>query len=178
MKIKITYEYDLDDGTLSAAELESNLELHLPRLSDLVREEGRLVVWVNDEDVCGDYCDPLIRLVDQWLRKVNWVISGDTETLALRNSQQCFAFVPSGGAIELSFFDGTELEVEEYIVEPVNIRLEDLVQQSLALGDSLSRVITGVDGSLFDNDDDCGDFKRNLDELRSTWHEHQLRQRR
>ena len=178
MKITITYEFDLDDGTLSADELESNRDLHLAKLSDIVREEGRLVLLVNGEDVCGEYSDPLLRLVEQWLRKVTWVISGDTETLALRNSQQCFAFVPSGGAIELSFFDGTELEVDDYLFEPTNIRLEDLVSQSIAVGDNLLGVLNAVDSSLVETDDDCSDFRRNLDELRKTWRDHQVRQRR
>ena len=73
--MKITYEFDLDDGKLSADELESNLDQHLSKVSDVVSEEGRVVVLIDDKDVCGEYCDPLIRLVDQWIRKVNWVIS-------------------------------------------------------------------------------------------------------
>jgi len=178
MNIKLTYELDLDDGQLSADELGSNLDQHLSKLSDVLREEGRVIVLVDDKDVCTDYSDPIIRLVDQWVRKVTWVISGDTETLALRNSQQCFAFVPSGGAIELSFFDGTELEVENYLLEPVNIRLDDLVDQSLGMADNLYKVITSVDSSLFESDDDCSDFKRNLEELRKTWHDHEVRNRR
>ncbi len=178
MNIKLTYQLDLDDGLLSAEELGSNLDQHVSKLSDLLREEGRVVVLIDDKDSCPDYSDPIIRLVDQWVRKVTWVISGDTETLALRNSQQCFAFVPSGGAIELSFFDGTELEVDEYVLEPVNIRLEDLVGQTLDIAENLSTVISAVDTSLFESDDDCSDFKRNLEELRKTWHDHEVRQRR
>ena len=70
MKFILNYEFDLEDGMLSAEELESNLDEKASTLSDVAREEGRIVVLVDGEDVCGEYSEPLVRLVNQWLRKV------------------------------------------------------------------------------------------------------------
>ena len=178
MKLLLSYQLDLDDGPLSAEELESNLEGNLARLSEIVSEEGRVVVIVDGEDVCGDYSEPLIRLVDQWLRKVNWLISGDTETLPFRNSEQCFGFVPTGKGVEFSFYDGTELEIEEYIVEPVLFHLERLVLESVALGERVETLLTQVNPELVIIDSDCADLKRALEELKASWRNHQLHERR
>ena len=178
MKLLLTYQFDLEDGMLSAEEIESNLENSLPRLTDVANEEGRIIILLDGEDVCGEYSEPLIRLVDQWLRKVNWLISGDTETLAFRNSEQCFGFIPSGKSVEFSFYDGTELEVEEYVVEPVLFHLDRLVLESIALGERVIQVLIHVDPELSNTDGDCIDLKQGLEELKASWHNYELHERR
>lgn len=178
MKFILNYEFDLEDGMLSADELESNLDEKASTLSDVAQEEGRIVVLVDDEDVCGEYSEPLVRLVNQWLRKVKWLIGGDTETLPFRNTEQCFGFEPSGSSVEFCFYDGTELEVEEYIVEPVNVHLDKLIEESVRLGERALRVVEVANPEAAESDEDCLELRAGLEELRDSWHQHELRQRR
>jgi len=117
-------------------------------------------------------------LADQWVRKLSWVIGGDTETVALRNSEHCFAFVPTGDSVEFSFFAGTESEIEDYVIEPMNVRLESLATQAVKICENLLEVIQKVDPNLFESDEDCKDLVVSLDEGKKAWHRYQLQSKR
>ena len=46
-------------------------------------------------------------------------------------------FVPLGDTVELSLFEGSESEVERYIIEPQTVKLADFVQTSIAMGETM-----------------------------------------
>ena len=167
-----------DDAVVSATELESAADLSA-EASDLANAEGRLVASVDGTELFGEYIqEPIVRLVDGWLRKLPWIIGGDTETVALRNSEQCFAFVPTGESVELTFFVGTEAEIEEYIAEPTVVRLELFVEQSLAVGQRMVRLLRRLDESLLETNEDCRDLLTSLTEAERAWHDYELHNRR
>ena len=169
---------ETDDAVVSATELESAAELSA-EASDLANAEGRLVAHVDGADLFGDFtAEPIVRLVDGWLRKLPWIIGGDTETVALRNSEQCFAFVPTGESVEITFFVGTEAEIEDYVTEPTVVRLELFVQQTLAVGQRLVRLLRRVDEALLESNEDCRDLLTSLTEAERAWHDHELHNRR
>ena len=47
-----------------------DIDSHRASLSDITSLEGRIVVRIDGEDVCGEFSDPVVRLADQWLRKL------------------------------------------------------------------------------------------------------------
>lgn len=167
-----------DDETVDSASFLESLERYRAELDDVSSVEGRLIVQFDGPNVCDDFADPVIRLVDSILRKLPWIIGGDTETVALRNSEQCFAFVPAGESVELSYFTGSETEIEDYIFEPVTVRLEAFVNQSIAMGERLLKIIGKVDEALLTSNEDAKDLKTSFDEAKRAWRDYQLHQRR
>ena len=85
--------------------------------------------------------------------------------------------MPAGGGVELSLFEGTELEVEEYIFEPVTIRLETLITASFEMGDALLTLLEKIDPALAEEDEDCRDLKSDLEESKKAWHNYELHRR-
>ena len=177
MEFQLNLEFELDDQRFTVETLASDFESHQDKLADIVREEGRILVVTSAVKDSGDYSEPLIRLAGQWLRKLQWIIAGDSETIPFRNSEQCFAFMPAGGGVEISLFEGTELEVEDYIFEPVTVRLETLVRASVEMGDALVGLIEKIDASLLESDEDCKDLKSDLEESKKAWHNYELHRR-
>ena len=127
MKLQLDFELELNDQPVAGEVVVGDVGSYQDALSDIISEQGRILFSVDGKGESGEYDEPLLRLVGQWLRKLQWIITGDTETIAFRNSEQCFAFVATVGGVEVSLFEGTELEVEEYIIEPVSVRLETFV---------------------------------------------------
>jgi hypothetical protein len=150
MEFQLNLEFELDDQHFSLETLISDFDSHKDNLSDIVREEGRILVKHSSVKDSGDYSEPLIRLAGQWLRKLQWIIAGDSETIPFRNSEQCFAFMPAGGGVELSLFE---------------------------MGDALLSLLDKVDASLVDDDEDCRDLKSDLDESKKAWHNYELHRR-
>lgn len=140
--------------------------------------EGIIAVKLDGKRITEAQSDPLARLAGLWARKIPWVIGGDTETVALRNSEFCYAFVPAGESIEFSFFSGTESEVDQYVIEPTMIRLDHYVTQSLKIFEKLVQLIRQINPALFEKDEDCRDFLVSLEEAQNAWREHKLHQRR
>lgn len=163
-----------DDQALGVEAVISNLDAHQEALASMRSLEGRLVCTINGSEVSDDYSDPILRLAHLWLSKVAWVIGGDTETVALRDSERCFAFVSAGESVEVSFFNGTEEEIEDYIFEPTHVRLEDFAKQSIRIADELASLINAVDSSLWDSDEDCKDLKTSTEEAKKAWHDYEI----
>ena len=180
MKFSLDALFDAQaDGTLvPSGALVAQLQEGRPLAEDVVATCGRIALVVDGEDVFGEHADPVVRLVDSWLRKLPWVISGDTETVALRNSEQCFAFVPAAESVEISFFHGSEAEIEEYVTEPLNCRLDVFVRESLAMGQRVLDVVRTVDAELLQANEDCRDLQTSLDEAKRAWHDYELHNRR
>ena len=167
----------MDDQHFSVETLINDFDSHKDNLSDIVREEGRISVNHNCRQDSGDCNEPLIRLAGQWMRKLQWIIAGDSGNHPFRNSEQCFAFMPAGGGVELESFRGTELEVEEYIFEPVTIRLEAVITAGFEMGDALLTLLDKIDPALAEEDGDCRDLKSDLEESKKAWHNYELHRR-
>ena len=178
MKFNLDFKIDLEDGELMLTDALAKVDEHRDSLKDPASWSGQLVITVNNDEMPADYDDPTIRLAAGWLRKVPWVISGDTETVALRNSEQCFAFVPTGDGVEISFFEGSEAEIEEYVFEPTNVMLDDFAKQSIGVGERVLELVRSVDESLLQEDEDCKDLVISLEEAQKAWHDYELHNRR
>lgn len=174
MKFELAVNLLIDDDEVDVPHATSNAEELKEQLSSLHALEGRLVCSINGKVVSDDYSDPILRLVHIWLSKVAWVIGGDTETVALRDSERCFAFVSAGESVEVSFFTGTEEEIEEYIFEPTHVRLDDFAVQSIRVGEELSGLIDAVDSSLWTSHEDCKDLRTSIDEAKKAWHDYEI----
>jgi hypothetical protein len=176
MKFELDLEFECATERLS-------LSAALERPERLCADTPEIHEWMGCIKIqrspdTGDYADPIIRLVTLWLRKLPWVLAGDTETVALANSEQCFAFVPAGESVEWSFFTGSETEIEEYIVEPTTARLDQFVQESLRIGDELLQLLRKMDAHLLESHEDCKDLQISFTEAQRAWREQKLRQRR
>ncbi len=178
MKFSLDFTLDAAGEAVPAAHLLANLDSLRAELQDISTAQGRVRILVDGDDLCGEYADPLVRLVDQWLRKLPWIIGGDTETVALRNSEHCFAFVPASESVEFSYFLGSETEIEDYIVEPTTVRLDAFVTEAVAMGEALMGVIRALDPGLVEANEDCRDLNTSLTEAKRVWREYQLHQRR
>ncbi len=168
----------VDGNAVDSSVLLGDVAAYRSQCADLTALEGSVVVSIDGKDVCGEYTDPLVRLCDQWLRKLPWIIGGDTETVALRNTETVFAFVPEGDSVEMSYFTGSENEIEEYIVEPQNIRLDAFVTESIRMAERLVEFLTAADAQAFASSEDTQDLQNSLAEARRSWKDYQLKQRR
>ena len=68
--------------------------------------------------------------------------------------------------------------MEEYIVEPVNVHLDKLIEESVRLGERALRVVEVANPEAAESDEDCLELRAGLEELRESWRQHELRQRR
>ena len=184
MKLQLSFELELDQGPVQGSDIASNIETHLEELKALPSLNGRIIIRLNGKDCCGDYSEPLLRLLTHWTQKLQWIIGGDTETIPFRNSESCFAFEGAGDGVEFSYFEGSELEVETYIVEPTPVRLANLATESLSLAESVQKLIAAISAADADAakalgaDMDCRDLKIAIGEAKTAWHDHELHQRR
>jgi hypothetical protein len=179
MKFSLDCKIEVGETTMSPAGLRGALDEHLEAVKEISTLEGELVLLIDGKPKVGaQYSDPILRLTAGWLRKVPWVIAGDTETVALRNSEHVFAFVPAGNAVEISFFEGDEAEIEEYLVDPTNVLLSDFAEASIAFGRLMLELVEAIDPEQLDANEDCKDLVASLDEASKAWHEYQVHQRR
>ncbi|MEZ4273454.1 MAG: hypothetical protein R3C68_19065 [Myxococcota bacterium] len=178
MKFSIDYKIQLGDSEILGTVLEKDVASYREQLAEISSMTGEFVLHINNKEAPADYADPLIKLADGWLRKLPWIIGGDTETVALRNSAQCFAFVPTGDGVEISFFDGDETEIEDYVMDPTNVRLEEFATESIRLGSRLLALAEAIDANLLESDEDCRDLGVSLEEARRAWKEYLVHQRR
>ncbi len=179
MKFAIDCQIEVGDTLVPSATLLDQLDDLRDDLGDVNLLEGKLVLTFDgQEGASAEYTDPIYRLVDGWLRKVQWIMAGDTETVVLRNSEHCFALVPAGTAVEISFFEGDAAEIEEYVLEPTNVLLTDYIQESIRFGEQVIGLIQALDSELLENNEDCKDLSRSLGEATTAWKKHLVRQRR
>jgi hypothetical protein len=177
MKFSLDYRLKVGDDAVALSSVVKNIEAHREKLKDVAGLEGELVIVHDGNEQTADYADPAMRLVGGWIRKLPWIIGGDTETVALRNSEQCYAFVRTGDGVEISFFNGSEAEVEEYVFEPITVHLDVFANESLQLAERLVRVVKALAPTLLDTDEDCRDLVASLDEAKNAWRDHQLHRR-
>lgn len=177
MKVALDYRIRVDDTDVDSSTMLASIEKYRDALLQ-GPIEGAIVVMLDGEPHVGEYHDPIFRLGAQWIRKLPWVLGGDTETVAFRNSEHCFAFVPAADSVELSFFLGSENEVEEYILEPSVVRLDAFAKESIRLCERLVAFARALDPAMLDTDDDCRELVASLEEGRNAWRDYQLHNRR
>jgi hypothetical protein len=175
MKFALDYTVEVGDAAVDSTTLLRDIDRHRNDLQDLTQLSGAVAIILDGESQQLDYAEPLVRLVNQWALKVPWVLSGDTETLPLRNSEQCFAFMPAGEHVEVSFFNGTENEVEDYVLEPALVRVAQLAPEIIRLAERLVDLIKAVNPTFLETDEDSRDLGRSLEEARKAWRDHQRR---
>lgn len=179
MKFAIDCQIEVGDTLLSSTTVLENLDQYRDGIGEISFLEGKLVLLFDGEEGgTSDYSDPVIRLADGWVRKIPWVITGDTETVVLRNSEHCFAFMPAGNAVEISFFEGDAAEIEEYVMEPTNVLLSSFVQESIRFAEHILALVRAIDAGLLESNDDCRDLAASLGEAKRAWKDYQVRQRR
>lgn len=178
MKVSLELHFLDEDASVKPAEKLLAQTALLEDLGDIRYLEGRILASFDDNPIPVEYEEPILRLVNQWVRKVQWVIGGDTESIAFRNSEECYGFVPLGDTVEISLFEGSESEVERYIIEPQTVRLADFVQASIEMGETMLAVVKASDASLLESDEDCKELVSDLDEARKAWKDFELHGRR
>ncbi len=178
MKVSLDFSIRVDDVAVPSKTLLAEPEKYREAINANGALEGAVLVELDGERHCGEYFDPLLRLGAQWIRRLPWVLAGDTETVAFRDSEHCFGFVPTGDSVELSFFVGSSAEVEEYVVEPSLVRLDAFVKESLSLCERLVEAVRALSPSLVEEDEECRDLIASLAEAKEAWRTHQLHQRR
>lgn len=94
--------------------------------------EGALIPYTNGKAAMEVFSDPLLALLEQWILKLPWCLGGDTETVFLKNTEHAFGFEPMSESLQLSFYVGQGNEVDEYILEPVAIMLDQFCDASIA----------------------------------------------
>ncbi len=138
--------------------------------ADLLEAEGFIVPFFNGEALLdvnnGEFeADPLIGLVNNWLQKMPWLIAGDEECVPLRNSPFCFGFEPVGNSVRLYFYEGTEGDVENLILEPVSVPLADFCQAALAIG----KTIVDLTASSDEEPEELSELSSILNEFKEAW---------
>jgi len=178
MKVSLELHFLNEDASVTSAEKLLNDNALLEDFDDIRYVEGRIQASFDDEKIEVDYEEPILRLVNQWVRRVPWIIGGDTESIAFRNTEECYGFVPLGDTVELSLFEGSESEVESYLIEPHTVRLADFVATSIEMGETMLKVVKAVDASLLESDEDCKELVSDLEEARRAWKEFEMHGRR
>lgn len=178
MKVSLELHFLNEDASVTSAEKLLNDNALLEDFDDIRYVEGRIQASFDDENIEVDYEEPILRLVNQWVRRVPWIIGGDTESIAFRNTEECYGFVPLGDTVELSLFEGSESEVESYLIEPHTVRLADFVATSIEMGETMLKVVKAVDASLLESDEDCKELVSDLEEARRAWKEFEMHGRR
>ena len=177
MKFQLDYNVEVNDEPCASSQIQQKIEEHrdeLVKIDDLYGEIVLSVMGSADQEP-GTISEPVVRLLDRWLRKTQWVIGGDTETIACMNSEHCFAFVPAGESVEVSLFIGDEAEIEEYIIEPVTVRLEEFVTASLTVSDNFLAFVQSIDAELLQTSEGCKELVSILNDVKGAWREHQMR---
>lgn len=178
MKVSLELHLLDDDASVKSAEKLLTEPALLEELGDIRYVEGRIQAAFDDQPIAVEYEEPILRLVNQWVRRLQWIIGGDTESIAFRNSEECYGFVPLGDTVELCLFEGSESEVERYIIEPQTVRLSDFVQTSIQMGETMLAIVKASDESLLESDEDCKELVSDLDEARRAWKDFELHGRR
>jgi hypothetical protein len=177
MNFELDYKILVDDVAVDAATLLANIDTYREKLTDVDSWEGVIVIKSEGDAQGEEIFDPILRLAAQWVRKIPWILGGDTETVAFRDSMHCYAFIPAGDSVEFSLFSGTETEIDEYVIEPFTVRLGTFANATLSLCEGILELAGRVDAALLETED-CRDLRTSLDESRTAWRNHQLHDKR
>jgi len=161
MKFGLEIEILHEDKDVNTRELAKNMELAQAVLADPDKLEGAIIPYTNGKPAMAAFNDPLLPLLEQWMLKMPWCLGGDTETVFLKNSEHAFGFEPMSEALQLSFYVGQGNDVEQYILEPMALSLENFCDVSVsAVKQVLDLIVKVKPGS-----DQTGDVKNLKDAL-------------
>ena len=165
MSFSLEIQVKKDDEILSLGDYQKEASAE-----DLLESDGFIVPVVNGEALLdiesGEFeADPLIGLVNNWMQKMPWLIAGDEECVPLRNSPFCYGFEPVGNSVRFYFYEGTEGDVENLILEPVSISLADFCQAVLNMG----KTIVEATANTTDESEELGEFSAILSEFKEAW---------
>ena len=148
MKFGLDILITSDDKPLSLAELQKDEALAKTLFANPEKIDGAIIPMVNGKPVMEAYSDPLLPLLEQWLLKLPWLLAGDTETIPMRNAERTFGFETVKEVVDISCYLGTQNEVEEYILEPVQVPLEALCESTIAAAKQVLKVLDQVDAKF------------------------------
>jgi hypothetical protein len=132
------------DKDVNTDELAKSAELAQAVLASPDGIEGAIVPTTNGKAAMDHFFDPLLPLLEQWMLKMPWCLAGDTETVFLKNSEHAFGFEPMSEALQLSFYVGQGNEVEQYVLEPLALSLENFCDESIKAVKQLVNLINKV----------------------------------
>jgi hypothetical protein len=159
MKFGLEILLTSEDKAIPLAELQKSLELAKTVCANPEKIEGAIIPMVASKPAMEPYSDPLLPLLEQWLLKLPWLLAGDTETIPLRNQERTFGFETVSEVVDISCYLGTQNEVEEYILEPVQVPLEQLCESTIGAAKQLLRVLDQVDATFADRAADVRTLK-------------------
>jgi len=148
MKFGLDILITSDDKAVPLAELQKNADLAKTLFANPEKIDGAILPVVNGKQAMDAYSDPLLPLLEQWLLKLPWLLAGDTETIPMRNAERTFGFETVKEVVDISCYLGTQNEVEEYILEPVQVPLEALCESTIGAAKQLLKVLDQVDPKL------------------------------
>lgn len=141
MKFALNIAIQDQEQAVYLGDLVKNLESAKKLFADLDNVSAAIIPVINGKPGLEPYFDPMLPLMEQWLLKLPWILSGDTETIPLRNSEHIFGFEAVSEAVYLSVYLGDESEVETYVLEPVAIPAEYFCETSILASKQLVQLI-------------------------------------
>ena len=159
MKFGLDILITSDEKAIPLAELQKNAELCKSLLANPEKIDGAIMPVVNGKGAMDAYSDPLLPLLEQWLLKLPWLLAGDTETIPMRNAERTFGFETVSDVVDISCYLGTQNEVEEYILEPVQVPVESLCELTIAASKQVLKAVESVDPKLATSSTDMKTLK-------------------
>lgn len=159
MKFGLDILITSDEKAVPLAELQKNAELAKTLFANPEKIDGAIMPMINGKAAMEAYSDPLLPLLEQWLLKLPWLLAGDTETIPMRNAERTFGFETVKEVVDISCYLGTQNEVEEYILEPVQVPLEALCESAIAASKLVMKVLDQVDPKFTENQADARTLK-------------------
>jgi hypothetical protein len=150
MKFGLDIRIATEDKSVPLSDLSKNFELAKTLLANPERVEGALLPIVGGKAAMQEYSDPLVPLIEQWLLKLPWLLGGDTEIIPLKNSEHSFGFEPVSDVLDLSCYIGEKNEVDDYVLEPVQVPLENFCESSIGAAKQFIALIDKVDPAFAD----------------------------
>ena len=177
MKFGLEIQVSVDDKAVPLAQLSNQQDVSQKLLAEPAQLEGCFMPFGNGKAVMPVYSDPLLPLVEQWLLKVPWLLGGDTEVVPLRNHLFSFLFETVSDVVDLSCFTGTRNEIEEYILEPFQVPVEQFCDVTISNAKQLVRWLEQTDPKIADRSPDFVTLKQALTEAERSLKEYRLQQR-
>jgi hypothetical protein len=148
----LAYLGDPDDGAeaIRSKAVLDHIDEHRAKIDSA--GYGAIVIVSKGKELIDRRADPILPLVTKFVRTIPYLIDGEAETILLSESEHGFALEPSGDGVLVSFFSGDAYEPEEYLLEQLPIRLEELGEQILSMGERMRDILEAVSPDAFGED--------------------------
>lgn len=178
MKFGLEIQVSVDDKLVPLTQLTSQTDLTRKLIADPATLEGCLMPFGNGKPVMPPYSDPLLLLLEQWCLKVPWILGGDTEVVPLRNHLFSFAFEPITDVVDVTVFTGTKNEIEEYILEPFQVPLDQFCDITIQNAKALVKWMENAEPDIAERSADLSTMKEALAEADRAFKDFRVRQSR